>query len=158
MDGSGSGFGDALGFENFGSNDAGGGAGNRPQGGGGKSVQASTSGTASGQKQDGGGGGDGASSLNTQIRQGFWGGGGGGGFGGGGGSGYPTASGTNAGPVMASVNGQQVDLKKFMPGGELDPRRRPAGVVGPDGITGPATDLFEKINTRFMALGHTLRQ
>ena len=152
MDGSGFGAG-ALEYQNFGDSGAGGGGGNRaPGGGGGKSVQASTSGSASGQKNDGGGGAA-PSGLNTKIAQGFWGGGGGGTFGGGGGGG----GGSGSQPVMASINGRQFDLKKFLPGGDHDPSRRPAGIVGPDGITGPATDLFEKMNTRFMALGHTLR-
>ncbi len=35
----------------------------------------------------------------------------------------------------------QVDLRKFLPGGKMDPSRGLAGIAGPDGITGPNTDI-----------------
>ena len=44
------------------------------------------------------------------------------------------------------------DLRKFLPGGMLDPRRSPAGM---DGMTGPYTDLFAKVANRYMILRTT---
>jgi hypothetical protein len=45
-----------------------------------------------------------------------------------------------------------VNLQQFMPGGANDPKRAIAGVVGPDGITGPNTNIFRKVNGRYFDL------
>ncbi|UOE99929.1 hypothetical protein [Bdellovibrio reynosensis] len=67
--------------------------------------------------------------------------------GGSGGSAAPgSASGKNAGPP---------DLRQFLPGGKLDPRSM-SGLSGRDGITGPGSDIWQKIQNRYRVLSHTL--
>lgn len=48
------------------------------------------------------------------------------------------------------------DLRKFLPGGALDPKRGLAGASGPDGMTGPHTDLFAKVTNRYRIIESTL--
>ncbi|GIL16685.1 MAG: hypothetical protein BroJett040_04360 [Oligoflexia bacterium] len=96
--------------------------------------------------------------LNTNIHRGYVGSSAMPGFGGPGGAG--TAGGGVGGPngrPGIGPNGQQPDWRKFLPGGQYDPRRGIAGVTGPDGITGPATNLFDKVHNRYGAVGHTLK-
>lgn len=102
------------------------------------------------------GGGNGAGGANpasaAAVNAGFRGGGGGGGSwssGGGSGGGWngdgmpmPGAASTGGGP----------DLRQFLPGGKFDPKTRGlAGLSGPDGITGPHSDIWKKIQNRYQA-------
>jgi hypothetical protein len=52
------------------------------------------------------------------------------------------------------------DLRQFLPGGYADPRAH-VGVtglqVGIDGITGPHTDIWKKIQNRYQVLQGTLQ-
>lgn len=41
------------------------------------------------------------------------------------------------------------DLRSFLPGGKMDPKRNPSGLTGPDGITGPHSNLWLKIHNRY---------
>lgn len=72
-------------------------------------------------------------------------------------------SGNNPGAALDpnSPNAQNarrgVDLSKFLPGREMDPKRRISSTNGPDGITGPFSDNFKKVNARFVVLGHSLK-
>lgn len=104
----------------------------------------------------GNGGGPGGSGLNTKIIGGYGGGRGGAKFGG---SGTGEAGGRNAygqQVAMNNPNGTGVDLKQFLPGGQRDPSRGLAGVSGPDGITGPNTDIWKKINSRYFSVSPSL--
>lgn len=104
----------------------------------------------------GAGGGGGGSGINAKIIGGY-------GFGGGTG-GYGTGSGNGSGSNQPGVyrrgglgaNGKGVDLRQFMPGGRMDPSRALAGVSGPDGITGPNTDIWKKINVRYFSVSPSL--
>jgi hypothetical protein len=51
----------------------------------------------------------------------------------------------------------KIDLKQFLPGGKFDPKRGLAGISGPDGITGPSSDIFAKVNIRYRAVTTSLR-
>jgi hypothetical protein len=102
-------------------------------------------GAGGGGKGDGGAGG-GAESKAAGVNNGFRGGsgGGGGGYAGGGGGGEagsrePGSEGP-AGP----------DLRKYLPGGQYDPKTKGIlGLSGPDGITGPHTNIWLKIRNRY---------
>jgi hypothetical protein len=59
-------------------------------------------------------------------------------------------------PGRGSGNGPAVDLRQFLPGGKMDPSRALAGISGPDGITGPNTDIWKKIRSRYFSVGSTL--
>lgn len=48
------------------------------------------------------------------------------------------------------------DLRKFLPGGQYDPRRMISGVSGPDGITGPHSNIWQKVQNRYMIVRPTL--
>lgn len=48
------------------------------------------------------------------------------------------------------------DLRKFLPGGQFDPRRGLAGMTGPDGITGPHTDIWRKVQNRYQVMQPSL--
>lgn len=76
-----------------------------------------------------------------------------GGYGGPAGSG---AGGPNRYGVAGGAGGKGVDLRKFLPGGEMDPSRGLAGVSGPDGITGPNTDIWKKIQMRYYSVSPSL--
>jgi hypothetical protein len=85
-----------------------------------------------------------AANVNNGFRGGA-GGGSGGGYNGGGGNGN---GGGNAALQAASAGGP--DLRKFLPGGSMDPKARGiAGISGPDGITGPHTNIWQKIQNRY---------
>lgn len=107
-----------------------------------------------------GGGGDGGGKVDGhQVVSGFYGGSGGaaggGGYGGGsygGGGGYRPYGSGSAG--AASTGGP--DLSKFLPGRAFDPRRGISGVSGPDGITGPNSDIWMKVKNRYQVMGTTL--
>ncbi|MCS6838927.1 MAG: hypothetical protein NZ480_08780, partial [Bdellovibrionaceae bacterium] len=49
-----------------------------------------------------------------------------------------------------------VDLTRFLPNGHRIPARFASSATGPDGITGPFSDNFKKINQRFFILGPSL--
>lgn len=104
----------------------------------------------------GAGGGDGkggAAAQALQVNAGFRGGGGGGGWGSGSGSG---GSGGGYGgaydPKDPQMKAGGPNLRDFLPNGKMDPRsanRGLAGVSGPDGITGPHSDIWKKIQNRY---------
>lgn len=105
----------------------------------------------------GGGGSGGAGDPNgSQVNAGFYGGGGGGGFGSGG-SGY---RGNGAGGQAGAAGTKQAggpDLRQFLPGAKYDPKARGlAGVSGPDGITGPNSSIWKKIQNRYQVMGPSL--
>jgi hypothetical protein len=101
-----------------------------------------------------GGGGGGRPSVNTDIEQGFRSGGGG----------YSYASGASTGPDggeahqghsgrrnLATDDGGMtgLDLRKYLPGGALDPARRAGGLRPANReINGPGVDIFERITQR----------
>lgn len=162
-DGSGGGDAGSFGDGSFGSGD---GSGDIPMGKGAPQADGSLLRGGSGGKGGIGGGGSqgaggdgysgrGGAGANTKILNGYYGGGkGGAGYGGGGagsGDGRPgnpndPRGGNNAG----------VDLRQFMPGGKMDPQRGLAGISGPDGITGPHTDIWKKVNKRYFTVSPSL--
>lgn len=105
----------------------------------------------------GGGGGHGAEDP-LQVNAGFYGGGaGGGGAYGGGlpGSGGGAGGGYGAGGVGAKPGGP--DLRAFLPGGKFAPGQRGlAGAAGADGITGPHSNIWQKIQNRYQSMSPTL--
>lgn len=104
----------------------------------------------------GGGGGGGAGGTDTQVNAGFYGGGSGGGGFGSGGSYRGNGSGGQAGTAGAKQPGGP-DLRQFLPGAKYDPKARGlAGVSGPDGITGPNSSIWKKIQNRYQVMGPTL--
>lgn len=102
---------------------------------------------------------NGESGINTKVIGGYGYGGGNaaGGMGSGSGNGRTgTASGGNG--YYNGMQGQQkVDLKQFLPGGQFDPQRNIAGIAGPDGITGPNSDIWAKVKNRYGSIMRTLR-
>ncbi len=94
-----------------------------------------------------GGGGQGASRFNTNVIGKLSGGaGGGGGSRGPGDPNDPSKPGANGRPGLKPG----FDLKAYLPGGRLDPRRGLAGESGPDGITGAnGLTLWEKVSRRY---------
>lgn len=109
-----------------------------------------------GQAPGRGGAGGGGSGLNTQTISGY---GYGGGMGGGYGSGSRSGNtGNRVGGPSGSIRGgaPAVDLKQFMPGGKMDPSRALAGVSGPDGITGPHSNIWKKIRVRYFSVRPSL--
>ncbi|MFS4458467.1 hypothetical protein [Bdellovibrio sp. HCB2-146] len=106
----------------------------------------------------GGGGAAGSADPNgSQVNAGFYGGGGGGGgaWGSGGGRGrYGSGGGGSVNPNGQAVN---PDLRQFLPGGKYDPKFRGlAGMSGPDGITGPNTSIWKKIQNRYQVMSPSL--
>lgn len=103
----------------------------------------------------GGSGAEGASgqagSEDVKVLGGFYG-------SGGSSSGYARAfgsvsQGSGVGASAGARTSTGPDLKKFLPGGQYDPRRSAAGVSGPDGITGPHSNIWQKIQNRYQSLG-----
>ncbi len=96
----------------------------------------------------------------TAVNGGFRGGGGGGGmFGGGGGGSDGEGQGgllNSAANALAAKGGP--DLRQFLPGGgKYNPNARGlAGATGPDGITGPNTDIWKKVQNRYQVMTPTL--
>jgi hypothetical protein len=105
----------------------------------------------------GGKGGGGAADANgSQVNAGFYGGGGSGGGFGSGSSYRGNGSGGQAGAVGAKQAGAP-DLRQFLPGAKYDPKARGlAGVSGPDGITGPNSSIWQKIQNRYQVMGPSL--
>ena len=126
--------------------------------GGGANFGSDSGGGGGGGKSGAGGGGAGADPV--AVTGGFYGsgGGGGGGFSSGsngsgeGGRGY---NGGGAG-LQRNAQGGIPNLRQFLPGGKLDPSRGIAGVSGPDGITGPNSDIWLKIQNRYQVLSSSL--
>ncbi|WP_413576897.1 hypothetical protein ACLVWU_02230 [Bdellovibrio sp. HCB290] len=106
----------------------------------------------------GGGSGDGAAEPNgSAVNAGYYGSGGGGGFGGGGSGGDGRGGGllNSAANALAAKGGP--DLRQFLPGGKLGPQARGlAGATGPDGITGPNSDIWKKIQNRYQVMQPSL--
>jgi hypothetical protein len=132
--------------------------GSLAKGGGGRSNLDTGGGGTGGGAGGHGGGGPAGAGANTKVIGGY-------GFGSGGGMGMGGyGSGSNGNPSQAGyygrggmgANGKPVDLRQFMPGGKMDPSRALAGVSGPDGITGPNTDIWKKINVRYFSVSPTL--
>ncbi|MBC7372025.1 MAG: hypothetical protein H7326_10690 [Bdellovibrionaceae bacterium] len=76
------------------------------------------------------------------------------GGGGSGGGGYFGSQEGGQGNAAAAGNQPlgNPDLRNFLPGGKYDPKTRGiAGVSGPDGITGPHSNIWQKINNRYQA-------
>ncbi|WP_413291675.1 hypothetical protein ACLSU7_09670 [Bdellovibrio sp. HCB185ZH] len=95
----------------------------------------------------------------TAVNSGFrGGGGGGGGFGGGGSDGEGQGGGffNSAANALAAKGGP--DLRQFLPGGgKYNPNARGvAGATGPDGITGPHTDIWKKVQNRYQVMSPSL--
>ncbi|WP_374029629.1 hypothetical protein [Bdellovibrio bacteriovorus] len=101
------------------------------------------------------GAGGGAADNATGGGSGFYGGGSGGGVFGGGGGGARGAAGSY-GKVGANGKAPGADLRQFLPGGKFDPRRGVAGVSGPDGITGPHSNIWQKIQNRYQVVSPSL--
>lgn len=99
--------------------------------------------------EDGGG-----SGISKDINAGFYGGGGGGFSGGGSYSGSRNTAGVAPG-VSRAQDSKSPDLRKFLPSGQLDPRRG-AGMGGLDGITGPHTNIWQKIQNRYQVMKPSL--
>jgi len=95
----------------------------------------------------------------TNIYKGNYGGGAafGGPGGSGGGAGYRDQNGQAVpkGSVVDKNGRIRPDFSKFYPNMKYDPGRGLAGVSGPDGITGPATNLFNKVNNQFRSQAKT---
>ncbi|WP_253696706.1 hypothetical protein [Bdellovibrio bacteriovorus] len=130
------------------------------QGGGGTSLGGGSSGSGGGYAAGLEGEGNAARDENSANVNGGYYGGGGGGSGLGGGSGgdgqpgvrQPTAAGAGG---AAGKNGP--DLRQFLPGGKFDPRMRGiAGASGPDGITGPHSNIWHKIQNRYKVVSPSL--
>lgn len=102
----------------------------------------------SGSGDKGKGGGEPAQGI--AVNAGFHGGGGGGG-GWGGGNGGDEEGGSGV-PGANEAGAKGPNLRDFLPGGGRDPRtvnRGLAGISGPDGITGPHSDIWKKVQNRY---------
>lgn len=133
--------------------------------GGGRSVDGKVGGGAGIAGGDGGGGGGGSrggggdgGEEGSRVTAGFYGSGGGGGSAGvGGGNGAAGAGGRYGAQAGAKGAAGGPDLRAFLPGGKYDPRQRGlAGATGVDGITGPHTNIWRKIQNRYQATSPTL--
>ncbi|MBO9665305.1 MAG: hypothetical protein J7501_00640 [Bdellovibrio sp.] len=94
-----------------------------------------------------------------QVNSGYYGGGGGSG-GGWGGSG-DGEGGRGEGGLWSRISDKLSgksgpDLRQFLPGGANDPRRGIAGASGPDGITGPHSNIWQKIQNRYQVVSPSL--
>ncbi len=156
------GGGDIMGGSNaMGSHD--GGAGGMKAGfgggrGGGGGLGGGGGGPAAGRPGAGGAAG-GAAGANTKIISGYGVGGASGSAVGraGGYGGQPGGPGAQPGKNgYLGANGKPVDLRKFLPGGQMDPSRGLAGAAGPDGITGPNTDIWQKVQNRYFSISPSL--
>ena len=104
----------------------------------------------------GSGGGNGAADPRTaNVNGGFYGGGGGNRFGSSGGAGGGGAGGRYGANAAPGTPGGP-DLRQFLPGGQYDPKRGISGFGGIDGITGPNTNIWHKIQNRYRVMSPTL--
>lgn len=86
---------------------------------------------------------------------GFYGGSGGSGMYGSGGS-EGGAGGRYAASAGSTGKPNNPDLRQFLPGGKFDPKRGISGMTGPDGITGPHTDIWQKVQNRYQVMSPSL--
>ncbi|WP_415062281.1 hypothetical protein [Bdellovibrio sp.] len=136
----------------------------KPSSGGGDSIDGSQGGgTVGGGEGSGGGspargaaGAVGAGESSPGVNGGFYGGGSGRLFGGGSGSGGGAVGGGYGGRAGTGIAPTNPDLKKFLPGGQFDPKRGVSGLAGPDGITGPHSNIWQKIQNRYQVMMPTL--
>ena len=124
--------------------------------GGGASLGGGSGGSSGGGGSRGGFAADG--DAGRAVNAGFYGGGGGGsGFSGSGGGGYGGGRGYAGSGSSASGQNGAPNLRQFLPGGLNDPRfRGVAGSSGPDGITGPHSNIWQKVNNRYRTMVPTL--
>ncbi|MBV2168846.1 MAG: hypothetical protein KUL82_09075, partial [Bdellovibrio sp.] len=113
-------------------------------------------GSGSGSPSRGAAGAVGAGESSPGVNGGFYGGGSGRLFGGGSGSGGGAVGGGYGGRAVTGVAPTNPDLKKFLPGGQFDPKRGVSGLAGPDGITGPHSNIWQKIQNRYQVMMPTL--
>ena len=126
---------------------------------GGSANLGSSSGGSGGGSGGGHGGGGDSGESGHGVLAGFYGGGSGsgssGGSYGGGGSGSYRSGGGYAGQT-AGANGSP-NLRQFLPGGQYNNGQRGvAGASGPDGITGPHSNIWQKVNNRYRTMVPTL--
>lgn len=132
---------------------------------GGTGAGAGTFGKGTGRNIGGGGGdsggggraagkGGGGAETNTKVLSGYYGGGGGGMAYGSGSQGSGGGGSYGGGPGGGQ---QKVDLRQFLPGGSRDPARGIAGISGPDGITGPNSSIWHKVNFRYNSTARSLK-
>ncbi|WP_374077509.1 hypothetical protein [Bdellovibrio bacteriovorus] len=126
---------------------------------GGGTVGGGSGGGSGGSASSGGGGGGSANENGANVNGGFYGGGGGGGkFGGGYGGGGDGSGARGVAGGAGGIPGAQggPDLRKFLPGGQYDPKRGLSGMSGTDGITGPHSNIWQKIQNRYKVMSPTL--
>lgn len=104
---------------------------------------------------------EGATDDNVAVNGGTYGGSGGSGnagaYGGGGGDGSSYRAVAGSPGKGGAANPKGPDLRQFLPGGKLDPRLRGvAGAQGVDGITGPHSDIWQKIQNRYRVISPSL--
>ncbi len=135
----------------------------KPGSGGGESIDGSQGGgsvggggAGSGSPASGVAGGAIAGENSVGVNGGFYGGGGGRLFGSGSGAGGGAVGGGYGGRASNGAVPAGPDLKKFLPGGQFDPKRGVSGVGGPDGITGPHSNIWQKIQNRYQVMMPTL--
>lgn len=126
---------------------------------GGSGVGSGGAGSAGGASGAGGSSGSPGAALETNVNGGYY----GGGRGGAGGvvmaatPGVPGGAVTGAPNAYAGAAGSGPDLRQFLPGGSRHMASRGmGGLTGPDGITGPHTNIWVKIKNRYQHLSHTL--
>ncbi|MGZ3745180.1 MAG: hypothetical protein ACXWRA_15405 [Pseudobdellovibrionaceae bacterium] len=118
---------------------------------GGRALLDGPGGAGAGAAGDKGKNGGGTPAQGIAVNAGFHGGGGGGGWGGGSGNGGD-GEGTAGRPLPTDAGAKGPNLRDFLPGGGLDPKtvnRGLAGISGPDGITGPHSDIWKKVQNRY---------
>jgi hypothetical protein len=90
------------------------------------------------------------------VNSGFYGGGGGGSSWGSGGGGSQGGGG-GIGGYLSAIKNKMPNLRQFLPGGQFDPKLRGiAGESGPDGMTGPNSNIWQKIQNRYQVTSPTL--
>lgn len=129
------------------------------QGGGTLSATGTGSGASAGARSGNSAEGASGAANSHDVLSGYYGGGGSGykggyGSGDGGSRGARGVAAQNAGAVKGSGG---PDLRQFLPGGKYDPRARGlAGAAGPDGITGPHSNIWQKIQNRYQVVSPSL--
>lgn len=88
---------------------------------------------------------------NKNINSGYYGGGSGGGNYSGGRYGGGGSYGSTSGAANANF-----DLKPYLPNGKLDATRGLANSAGPDGITGPNSNIWQKVKVRYYTVSPSL--
>ncbi|WP_415062283.1 hypothetical protein [Bdellovibrio sp.] len=134
-----------------------------PGGGSGSSIDGHQGGAPLGGSEGGGGGVAHLAKANESVgdkfsgdNSGFYGGGGGRYYGNGSSAGEASGSEGSYRGSQSAKGEDGPDLKKFLPGGQFDPKRGVSGFGGPDGITGPHSNIWQKIQNRYRAVSPTL--